>query len=139
MTNPIVRTLLPAPATKALLAGALVLGALAGTPAVADAASFHFSWQTPQGTYILGPNGTHFRPHWQAPRHLHRPHHVQPARYQIRPRQARRILRQAGFRDISYLRERRNVYVFEARGQRGYRRIAVNKFTGAIIWRWGRH
>ena len=63
---------------------------------------------------------------------------VAPVREQIRPRRARRILRQAGFRDITFLRERPRVYVFEARGQRGYRRIAVNKFNGNIVWRWGR-
>ncbi|MFN3227135.1 MAG: hypothetical protein ACE360_12910 [Hyphomicrobiales bacterium] len=81
------------------------------------------------------PNGHHFQPRYHQPRY-HQPRHYQ--REQLRPRQARRILRQAGFRDISFLRERPRVYVFEARGQRGYRRIAVNKFNGNIIWRWGR-
>lgn len=119
---------------KTALAGALALGTLAGGASVAQANGFSFHWSTPQGTFTIGPhhpNG-HFRPH-----HV-RPHHVRPHRDQIRPRQARRILRQAGFRDISFLRERRNVYVFEARGFRGYRRIAVNKYSGNIIWRWGR-
>jgi hypothetical protein len=94
-----------------------------------------FSWSTPQGTFTLGPNG-HALPAALPPAALPPPRHYQ--REQLRPRQARRILRQAGFRDISFLRERPRVYVFEARGQRGYRRIAVNKFNGNIIWRWGR-
>lgn len=119
---------------KTAIAGALAFGTLAGGANVANATDFHFSWSTPQGTFILSPSGTHFHPH--APRY-HRPHQVAP-RQQIRPRQARRTLRQAGFRDIRFLRERRNVYVFEARGNRGYRRIAVNKYDGRIIWRWGR-
>ena len=117
---------------KTAIAGALAFGTLAGTAGVASATDFHFSWSTPQGTFYLGPNGSHYQP-----RHYQR-RHVAPIRHQLRPRQARRILRHAGFRDISFLRERRNVYVFEARGQRGYRRIAVNKFNGNIIWRWGR-
>lgn len=117
---------------KTAIAGALAFGTLAGTANVASATDFRFSWSTPQGTFHLGPNGSHYQPrHYQ-------PRHVAPAHRQLRPRQARRVLRQAGFRDISFLRERRNVYVFEARGQRGYRRIAVNKFNGNIIWRWGR-
>ncbi|MEM6711413.1 MAG: hypothetical protein AAF590_03945 [Pseudomonadota bacterium] len=117
---------------KTVLAGLLVLGTVAGSAGVANAGHFSFSWSTPQGVYTIGPSGSHHQPN------LHAPRHVAPAHRQLRPRQARRILRQAGFRDISYLRERRNVYVFEARGQRGYRRIAVNKFDGNIIWRWGR-
>ncbi|MBV6656383.1 MAG: hypothetical protein KI785_01315 [Devosiaceae bacterium] len=133
--------------TKSALAAILALGTLAGGAGVASAGDFRFSITTPQGSFVVGPNhpGGHFVPthhrRWQAP--VHRPHHwqgsrhVQPAHH-LRPRQARRVLRQAGFRDISFLRERRNVYVFEARGWRGYRRIAVNKFTGQIMWRWGR-
>jgi len=116
---------------KSAMAGMLALGTLAGAGS-AQAGDFFFSWQTPQGTIVLGPNGTHFQPNH------YRQRHVQPQRQQIRPRQARRTLRQAGFRDIRFLRERPNVYVFEARGFRGYRRIAVNKFNGNIIWRWGR-
>ena len=107
----------------------MALGTLAGGATAAQANGFSFSWSTPQGTFFIGPN--HPNGHFQS-------HHVRPHREQIRPRRARRILRQAGFRDISFLRERRNVYVFEARGFRGYRRIAVNKYNGNIIWRWGR-
>jgi hypothetical protein len=117
---------------KTAIAGVLALGTLTGGANMAQANNFSFSWSTPQGTFTLGPNGHHFQPRF------HQPRHVAPIRHQIRPRQARRILRQAGFRDISFLRERPRVYVFEARGQRGYRRIAVNKFNGNIIWRWGR-
>ena len=126
--------------TKSILAGALALGTLAGGATVTQAGDFVFSWQTPQGTFVLGPNGSHFQP--QQPRHyqprFEHPRHVAPIHHAIEPRQARRILRQAGFRDISFLRERENVYVFEALGNRGYRRIAVNKFSGEILWRWGR-
>lgn len=120
---------------KTAIAGALAFGTLAGGANVANANSFTFSWSTPQGVMTWGPNGQHFQPHRPQVRH-HRPQvqHFQ----QLRPRQARRVLRQAGFRDIRFLRERNRVYVFEARGQRGYRRIAVNKFNGNIIWRWGR-
>jgi hypothetical protein len=120
---------------KTAIAGVLALGTLTGGANMAQANNFSFSWSTPQGTFTLGPNGHHFQPRYQQPRY-HQPRHFQ--REQLRPRQARRILRQAGFRDISFLRERNRVYVFEARGQRGYRRIAVNKFNGNIIWRWGR-
>ncbi len=119
------------------LAGALAVGTLAGGATAANATGFSFSWSTPQGTFYLGPQGHHFQPRYYTPRH-YTPHHVAPVREQIRPRRARRILRQAGFRDITFLRERPRVYVFEARGHRGYRRIAVNKFNGNIIWRWGR-
>ncbi|MFK7792715.1 MAG: hypothetical protein AB8B88_08600 [Devosiaceae bacterium] len=121
---------------KAAIAGILALGTIAGGATAANATGFFFSWSTPQGTYTFGPQGQHFQPHHVAPRQLHRPQ-VQE-RHQIRRRDARRTLRQAGFRDIQFLRERNRVYVFEARGQRGYRRIAVNKFNGNIIWRWGR-
>lgn len=127
---------------KTALAGALALGTIAGGASVATAGDFSFSWSTPQGVMTWGPNGQHFQPHRAAPAHvaprqLHRPH-VQQQRQQLRPRQARRTLRQAGFRDIRFVRERNRVYVFEALGQRGYRRIAVNKFNGNILWRWGR-
>lgn len=122
---------------KSALAGMLALGTLAGAGA-AQAGDFFFSWQTPQGTIVLGPNGPQvLQPNYHRPRHV-RPRHVAPVRHQIDRRDARRTLRQAGFRDISFLRERPNVYVFEARGFRGYRRIAVNKFNGNILWHWGR-
>lgn len=120
---------------KTAIAGVLAFGTLAGGANMAHANNFSFSWSTPQGTFTLGPNGHHFQPRYHQPRYQP-PRHV--VREQIRPRQARRILRQAGFRNISFLRERNRVYVFEARGQRGFRRIAVNKFNGNIIWRWGR-
>lgn len=116
---------------RASLAAVLAMGTLAGATAPASANGFSFSWSTPHGTFSIGPNG-HFQ------QHRVRPQHVQPQRQQIRRRQARRTLRQAGFRDISFIRERNRVYVFEARGRHGYRRIAVNKFNGNIIWRWGR-
>jgi hypothetical protein len=120
---------------KTAIAGMLAIGTLAGGANMAQANNFSFSWSTPQGTFTLGPNGHHFQPRHHQPRHFSR------ATFSVNSfaaRQARRILRQAGFRDISFLRERPRVYVFEARGQRGYRRIAVNKFNGNIIWRWGR-
>lgn len=133
---------------KSAIAGALALGTVAGTASMAQANGFTFSWATPQGTFVINPqnpNG-HFVPHGVQRHQPHRPqtqgvgqqHQPSAAQQQLRPRQARRTLRQAGFRDIQFLRERRNVYVFEARGQRGYRRIAVNKFSGEILWRWGR-
>lgn len=116
---------------KTSLAAFLALGTLAGATAPASASGVSFSWSTPHGTFTIGPDG-HFQ-------HRHvRPHHYQPQRQQIRRREARRTLRHAGFRDISFIRERQRVYVFEARGRHGYRRIAVNKFNGNIIWRWGR-
>lgn len=132
---------------KSALAGALALGALAGSAGAASATDFRFSWSTPQGTFILGPNGSHYAPAHVPPRHVQAPRHEGPRhasprhvapRYQLEPRAARRVLRQAGFRDISFLRERRDAYVFEALGQRGYRRVAVDKFSGQIIWHPGR-
>ena len=132
--------------TKTVLAGLLAvgtLGSMAAAPATAQAGDFRFSWQTPHGTFVIGPNhpGGHFqprqeRPRYERPRH-EGPRYVEPVRHQIHPRQARRILRHAGFRDIMFLRERPNAYVFEARGYRGYRMVAVNKWTGEIIWRGG--
>lgn len=113
------------------LAAFLALGTVAGATAPAAANGFSFSWSTPHGTFTIGPNGHFEHNRW-------RPHHAQPERQQIRRREARRTLRRAGFRDISFIRERNQVYVFEARGRHGYRRIAVNKFNGNIIWRWGR-
>lgn len=139
---------------KPVLAAAVAIGTLAGAAGSASATDFTFSWSTPQGSFVIGPgnpNG-HFiprhaapiqlAPHHVAPRHVaprHAgPRHIAPVRHAIQPRQARQVLRQAGFRDISFLNERRDVYVFQALGNRGYRHVAVDKFSGDIIWRYGR-
>lgn len=124
--------------TKTMLAGVLALGALGGAATAADASDFRFSISTGHGTFVVGPSHRNGRFFHNAPRQQQIRHrHVQPV-YQLRPRQARRVLRRAGFRDIQFVRERPRAYVFEARGWRGYRRVAVDKFTGQIRWRGGR-
>lgn len=123
---------------KSAVVVALAMATLGGGAAVANAGQVTFSWSTPHGTFVIGP-GHHERvvrhraPVRVSPRHVRPYHDLQ--RHYLGPRQARRILRHAGFRNIHLLRDRRHTYLFEAQGRRGQRIVAVNKYNGEIIWR----
>lgn len=105
---------------KASLAAVLALGTIAGASAPASANGFSFSWSTPNGTISVGPNG-----------HV-RQRHVRPQRQELTRAQARQALRQAGYRNISFVRERSRTLVFQVSGRHGQRQVSVNKLNGRI-------
>lgn len=101
---------------KASLAAVLALGTIAGATAPASASGISFSFSNHHSGFSFGNNGHHFQQHREIGRG-----------------NARRILRHAGFQGISFLQERQRVYVFEAFGSNGKRRVVINKFNGRII------
>ena len=111
--------------TKTFAAGIVALGALAATaPASAHGISFSIE--------VGGPTAVHdYRP-----AHDHRSYDEDRDRHRhtLSPKEVRRILRNRGYRDISYVDRRGKVYQVHARDYRGRRvGLVVSARSGAIL------
>ncbi|HOV03772.1 MAG TPA: hypothetical protein PLG99_05140 [Kaistiaceae bacterium] len=113
--------------TTLIALSALGLSAIAVVPASADSLTLRFS---DHGAGITLSNGYGYGPGWgnHGPRHRN-----EWQRQRISAREAYREVRQRGFDDIRLLDERRDSYVFRARGHRGHTvRVVVDARDGDV-------
>jgi len=105
--------------TTMIAAGALIAASAATVPAAqADSVRFNLQFGTPNATIQFGT--PHRGPRWQ--------------RHKLSPQDARRVLRNQGFRNIRFLDRRGSVYVARAVAYNGRPyTVRVNAYSGRIV------